>query len=378
MSAHPAFVQLPQLSIAVPHFQTGGRACIIRRPRSFLTASSSYRRILPTAASEKPGASFDYYKVLDLQEDADATAIKRAYRRAALKNHPDVSEAPDARDRFLRVQEAYSVLSDSSKRAEYDRRRRAAPAGSPFDAFGNFGDFDKSTAADFARRWREKNPMPEDINDNFGSIFSDLFSGVANAFGSGASASSGVVEDFIEFLEKRVDGFVSPRSSSSDTGDDALLSTDEDVLRAEIDDARFVIEQLQQRRRKAQNEGEELRNRVREWTSRAERAGRQRDFHTRVAAEERRDELLKQTKRLSRRVEESDTLIRQQKDRLMKLEARLVQVQNDARKSPKSVTDETSYNSSSSEPARLKKRSTINQEAIDDELERMKRELGLS
>lgn len=369
-----AFVQLPQSSFILPLSQAVRHVCAARRPRSFLIASPPCRRV-PPIASQKSGASFDYYKTLGVQEDADATAIKRAYRRAALKNHPDVSDAPDARDRFLRVQEAYNILSDNSKRAEYDRSRRAAAAGSPFDGT-SFGDFDVSGAAEFARRWREKNPMPEDINDSFGSIFSDLFSGVADAFGSGASAGSGVVEDFIEFLEKRVDGF-SSRSSTNDYVDDALQSSDEDVLRAEIDDARFVIDQLKQRRRKAQNEEDELRKRAREWSSRAERAEKQKDYHTRVAAKERNEELLKEAKRFSRRVDESNTLIRQQQDRLKKLEARLDQVRKD-RQSPKYVRNSNIYDSTSSETSRLKKGSSTSQEAIDDELEKMKRELGLS
>lgn len=373
MPTHFAFVQLPQSSFIIPLSHTVQHACITRRPRSLLIASPHFRRILPTA-SQKSGASFDYYKILDIQEDADATTIKRAYRRAALKNHPDVSDAPDARDRFLRVQEAYNVLSDVSKRAEYDRSRRAAATGSPFDGFANF---DMSGATDFARRWREKNPMPEDIDDNFGSIFSDLFSGVANAFGSGASASSGVVEDFIEFLEKRVDGF-SSRPGTTDSIDDALLSSDEDVLRAEIDDARFVIDQLDQRRRKAQNEQDELHNRAREWTARAQRADKRRDYHTKVAAKERSDELLKEANRFLRRVKESNTLIRQQEDRLRKLNARLDQVRNDSRKTPKSVRTPNVYDSTSPDATHLKKQSPISQEAIDEELEKMKRELGLN
>eukprot|EP00170_Pyropia_yezoensis_P001063 contig_4908_g1067 len=61
--------------------------------------------------------------MLGVPPDADGVAIKRAYRRRALENHPDVSKAPDAKERFLAIQTAYATLSDTDKRREYDRRR---------------------------------------------------------------------------------------------------------------------------------------------------------------------------------------------------------------------------------------------------------------
>ena len=63
----------------------------------------------------------DYYEVLEVPRDADAKTIKRAFLKKARKLHPDVSDAPDAEERFKEVNEAYSVLSDDQKRANYDR-----------------------------------------------------------------------------------------------------------------------------------------------------------------------------------------------------------------------------------------------------------------
>jgi molecular chaperone DnaJ len=63
----------------------------------------------------------DYYELLGVPRDADETAIKKAFRRLARELHPDVSEAPDAEDRFREVTEAYEVLSNSETRALYDR-----------------------------------------------------------------------------------------------------------------------------------------------------------------------------------------------------------------------------------------------------------------
>jgi curved DNA-binding protein len=66
----------------------------------------------------------DYYKILGVEADADAKAIKVAYRKLARKYHPDVSEQKDAEDRFKEVTEAYEVLGDAKKRAEYDELRQ--------------------------------------------------------------------------------------------------------------------------------------------------------------------------------------------------------------------------------------------------------------
>lgn len=66
----------------------------------------------------------DYYKILGVDDKADAKSIKTAYRKLARKYHPDVSEQHDAEDRFKEVTEAYEVLSDASKRAEYDQLRQ--------------------------------------------------------------------------------------------------------------------------------------------------------------------------------------------------------------------------------------------------------------
>ncbi len=63
----------------------------------------------------------DYYEVLGVARDADAKTIKRAFLKKARKLHPDVSDAPDAEERFKEVNEAYSVLSDDQKRSNYDR-----------------------------------------------------------------------------------------------------------------------------------------------------------------------------------------------------------------------------------------------------------------
>ena len=63
----------------------------------------------------------DYYEVLGVDRDADQRTIKRAFLKLARTLHPDVNKAPDAEEKFKEVNEAYSVLSDERKRANYDR-----------------------------------------------------------------------------------------------------------------------------------------------------------------------------------------------------------------------------------------------------------------
>ncbi len=66
----------------------------------------------------------DYYAILEISHTATVEEIKRAYRLLARRFHPDTSDEPDAAERFLKVQNAYEVLSDERQRAAYDRRRR--------------------------------------------------------------------------------------------------------------------------------------------------------------------------------------------------------------------------------------------------------------
>lgn len=63
----------------------------------------------------------DYYTVLDIPKTATDDEIKKAYRRLALKVHPDKNRAPGAPEAFKKVGQAYACLSDESKRRHYDR-----------------------------------------------------------------------------------------------------------------------------------------------------------------------------------------------------------------------------------------------------------------
>ncbi|KPK29169.1 MAG: molecular chaperone DnaJ [Nitrospira bacterium SG8_35_1] len=105
----------------------------------------------------------DYYSTLEVDRNASEADLKKAYRRLALKYHPDRNpDDKSAEDKFKEVNEAYACLSDSQKRAHYDQFGTAEGAGAGFEGFGGFGDFSSGFG---------------DIFENmFGDIFGD-FSG---------------------------------------------------------------------------------------------------------------------------------------------------------------------------------------------------------
>lgn len=89
-------------------------------------------------------AKRDYYEVLGVAKDASADAIKKAYKKIALETHPDRNPTPEGVERFKEASEAWEVLSDSDKRARYDRFGHAGAQGHQFhdvsDIFEAFGD----------------------------------------------------------------------------------------------------------------------------------------------------------------------------------------------------------------------------------------------
>lgn len=97
----------------------------------------------------------DYYEVLGIPRNADIKAIKDAFRQLALKYHPDRNKEPGASDRFKEIAQAYAILSDPKKRAEYDARGYAGVAGfSPEDLFDgiDFEDIFGGLGFDFGGR----------------------------------------------------------------------------------------------------------------------------------------------------------------------------------------------------------------------------------
>lgn len=127
-------------------------------------------------------ADKNYYEILGVAKDADLNTIKKAYRKLVRQYHPDVSTDPDAVKKTAEVNEAYEVLKDAEKRAEYDEML-ANPFGSrqaggnPFGgAYGDAGGFHR-----YEFNSEGGNPFGQ---DNFN--FEDLF----GAFGRGGQTRS--------------------------------------------------------------------------------------------------------------------------------------------------------------------------------------------
>lgn len=115
----------------------------------------------------------DYYETLNLPKDATKDQIKQQYRKLALQYHPDRNKSPGAEDRFKQISEAYAVLYDDEKRAQYDRFGHAGIdsrysaedifRGVNFDeifrdiGFG-FGGFDSIFESFFGSRRRPRGP----------------------------------------------------------------------------------------------------------------------------------------------------------------------------------------------------------------------------
>src|SRR5438105_2411365 len=104
----------------------------------------------------------DYYEVLGVSREASDQEIKSAYRKLALQHHPDRNPGnQEAEDKFKEAAEAYSVLSDAQKRANYDRFGHAGVGG----AASGFGGLDPNAFSDFS----------DILGDIFG--FGDLLGG---------------------------------------------------------------------------------------------------------------------------------------------------------------------------------------------------------
>ena len=114
-----------------------------------------------------------YYEILGVSRNADDKEIKKAYRNLARKYHPDVCKEPGAEERFKKINEAYSVLSDPQKRAQYDRMGHEAYSNASRGSYTGGGGFSGGFSADFS---------------GFGDIFETFFGG---GFGGGTRQRAG-------------------------------------------------------------------------------------------------------------------------------------------------------------------------------------------
>ncbi|ABC57885.1 MULTISPECIES: molecular chaperone DnaJ [Methanosphaera] len=143
----------------------------------------------------------DYYEVLGVDKNADKKTIKKAYRKLAMKYHPDVNHEEGAEEKFKELSEAYGVLSDDEKRKRYDQFGHAGMDGfSQEDIFNNINFEDIFNGFGFGGG----------SQGGFGSIF-DLF-----GFGGESSGPSGRGQDISQIVELTLEEVASGVSKDLD------------------------------------------------------------------------------------------------------------------------------------------------------------------
>ncbi len=139
----------------------------------------------------------DPYEVLGVSRDASLDEIKKAYRKLAHKYHPDKGGGDE--EKFKEVNEAYQILSDPKKKAQFDRFGQAGAGG--FADFGNFADFAGFEGFDFGQfaKGGEQGGVQFDMGD-LGDIFGSMFGSAGKVSRRGRDVGADVTISFDEMV----------------------------------------------------------------------------------------------------------------------------------------------------------------------------------
>ena len=329
----------------------------------------------------------DCYEVLGLSDTATEAEVKRAYRRAATKFHPDVDPSPAAKAKFLDICAAYEVLKDSEKRAKHDRQRRfktGSYGGSSSTRQYSTGSSrrDRSGSSGWQPKAGDSYERPQEIDDSFGAIFNDVFSSVAGmatrgAVGYAMGGRRGILNDLVEFLEERVDGF---ESDSSPEWDDLLQQGSLAEVKEELAAAEMLLSALAARQSAARKESFDADQALTAWqrkggstsTSDIPQSG-----NTKTGTQQKYDvwgaELAATAKAKKARVQELQVHSERARRRQQRLSQRLVELSNrrEAPSSPKSNT--SSPYPRHGDGSRRSQGSNQKRQSVDDELGEVRR-----
>lgn len=147
----------------------------------------------------------DFYEILGVNKTASIGEIKRAFRKLAMKYHPDRNKEPDAEAKFKEINEAYQVLSDEKQRKIYDQfgheglnqQGFSAENINPYDIFNQFFSSFKSA--------RTGSSIFEDDEDGFGDgFFGNVFRGFASAAGQSGGRNRGKTQPYSVDIQAQI------------------------------------------------------------------------------------------------------------------------------------------------------------------------------
>ncbi|GMI29731.1 hypothetical protein TrCOL_g8962 [Triparma columacea] len=179
--------------------------------------------------------------VLGVGASASSADIKKAYRRAALKYHPDVN--PNGRATFDKITTAYDLLTKSPSSSSSS----TSSSSSSTSSRRKYNTQRRQASSAYTDNQDEKYDAQ---GDSFSAIFSDLFSSAAGTASSAYTSynsrgTTGVLNDLVDFLEGNIDGF-----ATYDRGeelDDIMTSTDVKEVLAETGETQSIVDQLEKK-----------------------------------------------------------------------------------------------------------------------------------
>ena len=210
---------------------------------------------------------------------ADVKVIKRAYRRMALKYHPDVrinsnsteGEKKIANDDFAKINAAYAMLTgkgDNGSTSASSGRGASANSSSSSNQRGKYSytpphrRTGQSTKSSYD--WEDFMPKNDgeqyDTNgDSFGAIFSDLFSELGKSAAGGKGGGASILNDFVSFLEGNFPSVGNTQQNEEDLILNALLKGGSfEEIKNELDDAKLLVKQLEGKQKDLMMELEDL------------------------------------------------------------------------------------------------------------------------